>query len=171
MELTQEDIEEQVARIVRYEVYATQNDLVEMLLEKEIISVEDIYNLQVTYEFDTLEEARETIIDDFGDMCWLAWMSSWYNTDAGEKEETIEWLSQKATEEADNREVYQWWLVSDWLVTHLRIQQEPLIECEWGTWWGRTQCGQQLASDDVFEKIVRRLHEVNRVRVSASTSD
>jgi formylmethanofuran dehydrogenase subunit E len=144
---------------VRDDVYATQNDLVEMLLEKKIISTEDITNLQVTYEFDTLEEARETIIDEFGEKRWREWMKDWYVAEEEEEAGTLEWLSQKATEEANNREVYQWWHVSDWLIEHLRIQQEPLIECEWGTWWGRTQCGQQLASDDVFEKIVRRLHE------------
>ena len=51
------------------------------------------------------------------------------------------------------QEIYEWWLVSDWLVVALRKHGEPLLYNDYGAWWGRTCSGQAIYMDGVMEKI------------------
>lgn len=45
------------------------------------------------------------------------------------------------------REIFEWWAVSQWLASHLKGVGAPLIDNDYGIWWGRTECGQSLEFD------------------------
>lgn len=60
-------------------------------------------------------------------------------------------------ENHEPKEIYEWWAVSDWLLEKLRGQGEPVLDCEFGRWWGRTTTGQVLYLDGVIEAIFREV--------------
>ena len=45
------------------------------------------------------------------------------------------------------QEVFEHWLCSDWLIHKLKKQEEPILETDLETWWGRTCTGQAIALD------------------------
>ncbi len=47
-------------------------------------------------------------------------------------------------------EVYEWWLVRDWLARKLRERGQCLIDNDYGTWWGRQTTGQSIHLDKVI---------------------
>lgn len=51
------------------------------------------------------------------------------------------------------QEIYEWWVVSDWLSILLRKLGEPMLNNEYGTWWGRCATGQAVYLDGVINKI------------------
>lgn len=53
----------------------------------------------------------------------------------------------------DCKEIYEWWVVSDWLEKRLEEQGEPILKTEYGSWWGRTCTGQAIYLDSVIEAI------------------
>jgi hypothetical protein len=70
--------------------------------------------------------------------------------DEGFKAEEIE------NGDADNmKEIYEWWLVSDWLLDKLEAEGEPVLRTDYGDWWGRTCTGQAIALDSVIQKIAK----------------
>lgn len=50
-------------------------------------------------------------------------------------------------------EVFQWLLVSEYLVDVLMSKNEPVIKNGYGNWWGRTVYGQSLYMDAVLNEI------------------
>ena len=66
------------------------------------------------------------------------------------------------TEDEDDiqpQEIYEWYLVTDWLADQLAEHGEPVIRngeiC--GSLWGRTCCGQMIICDGVIEQIASDL--------------
>lgn len=53
------------------------------------------------------------------------------------------------------REIYEWWLVSDWLADKLEEIGEPVIRNGFGDWWGRTCTGQGFLMDGTLQAIAR----------------
>lgn len=51
------------------------------------------------------------------------------------------------------KEIFEWWLISDLLARWLREQGEPVLESAGCAWWGRTCTGQAIYLDCVIEKI------------------
>ena len=51
------------------------------------------------------------------------------------------------------QEIFQWWAVSDYLARKLLEAGEPVIDNDYGTWWGRTCCGQALHMDYSLQEI------------------
>lgn len=56
-------------------------------------------------------------------------------------------------EESEPQEVFEWWMVSGWLVEKLREHDEPILDTDMGTWWGRTTTGQAIYLDNVIKDI------------------
>src|SRR5579864_5766786 len=54
---------------------------------------------------------------------------------------------------SEMQEIYEWWIVSDWLAEKLKKQGEPILDNNYGTWWGRTTTGQAIFLDEVIEDI------------------
>lgn len=57
------------------------------------------------------------------------------------------------TEEEEEREVFEWWLVSSWLVEKLKKKGEVFVEIFGETWWGRGCTGQAVYLDSVMGSI------------------
>lgn len=55
------------------------------------------------------------------------------------------------------REVFEWYIVSNWLVEKLREINQPVLDNEYGSFWGRTCTGQAIELDGTFQEIYRGL--------------
>ena len=53
------------------------------------------------------------------------------------------------------KEVFEWWLVSDFFADRLRKVGEPIFEAYGCTWWGRCCTGQWLGMDGVIVGLAR----------------
>lgn len=112
-------------KLVSDHVYVCQSGLVDELLSKEIISYDDYENLYMTDK--QLKETFDVTTD-----------------------EEIEELR---NEGSDVNEVFEHWIVSDWLENRLEELEEPLLKTDYQTWWGRTCSGQAIALDYNIQKI------------------
>jgi len=59
----------------------------------------------------------------------------------------------KDCEATEIQEIYEWWVVSNWLAEKLSEHSEPILESAYGVWWGRTTTGQAIWLDDVISGI------------------
>lgn len=62
-----------------------------------------------------------------------------------------------AVRELPPREIFEWWLVTPYLLQKLRNIGEPVIENAYGNWWGRTCTGQCILMDGTLQLIARRM--------------
>ena len=100
-------------------IYCNQSCLVSKLMDKEVISIEDYINF---YKSD------ETIKSDYD----------------VKTEEEIEEIRDNGE---DTQEVYEHWLCSNWFISKMKEQDEPILETDFETWWGRTCTGQSIYLD------------------------
>ena len=106
-------------------IYACQSYLVSELMNKEIIQLEDYINL---YKSD------ETIKSDYD-------------------VETQEEIQEIRDNGEDMQEVFEHWLCSDWFIDRLKEQNEPILETDLETWWGRTCTGQSIYLDHNIQEM------------------
>ena len=52
------------------------------------------------------------------------------------------------------RDIFEWWVVSGYLLERLERLSEPILRNEFGEWWGRTCTGQMIALDHVIDQIL-----------------
>ena len=100
-------------------ILACQSHLVSELMSKEVISIEDYINF---YKSD------KTIKSDYG----------------VKTEEEIQELRDNGE---DTQEIFEHWLCSDWFISKMKKQDDPILETNIGTWWGRTCTGQSIYLD------------------------
>jgi len=62
--------------------------------------------------------------------------------------------------ESEPKEIYEWWRVTKWFAGKLRAAGEPVLDNNYGTWWGRCTTGQAVLLDYVIRKIYK---EVNKL--------
>lgn len=155
-----DELEENAKRVIQNEIYAVQSSLVEKLLKDEIIPYDDIQNL---YEYPEKiethsdfrggsEEQKQEEIDRLKQI--LVDEPNISEASVSEIESEIEGLENL---ESEPQEIYEWWLVSDWLKEKLLEQNEPILDSEYGTWWGRTSSGQQIIADGIIQKILKKI--------------
>ena len=53
----------------------------------------------------------------------------------------------------DMNEIYEWYLVSDWFLARLREINEPIIDNDYGEYWGRTCTGQAICLDHNIQEL------------------
>ena len=56
-------------------------------------------------------------------------------------------------------EVFQWFAVTSWLAGQLQSIGQPVLDNEYGYWWGRTCCGQGIELDGTFQRISRKFED------------
>jgi uncharacterized UPF0160 family protein len=59
--------------------------------------------------------------------------------------------------EEEPQEIFEWWIVSDWMANHLSSKGCPILRSDYITLWGRTTTGQAIYMDGVIQQIVRGL--------------
>ena len=130
--------QDKVGKFVDSEVYLCQSSLVEHLFEKEVFSYDEIENMYLS---------DEQILDYAGEI----------DKDSTE-EERQDVIQNWRDDGQDMQEIFEWWVVSDWLAKKLREVGEPILENDYGTWWGRTCTGQAILLDGVIENIYDKLN-------------
>ena len=73
-------------------------------------------------------------------------------------DELIEYTC-RVDDEGNELEVYEYWLVSDWLADKLKARDEIVFEFHGLTIWGRTTTGQAMYMDYDIQEIARKLIE------------
>lgn len=63
-------------------------------------------------------------------------------------------------EEPEQKEIYEWWAVTNWFAMKLEDQGESILDTEYGTWWGRSTTGQNIKMDYVMEEIAKSIYNV-----------
>jgi len=103
------------------------------LQEKELISFDDIEN-----QYYTDEEIKEDHKNDLKDLS---------------EEEQEEYIQNIKDRGEDLKEIYEYWIVTEWFYNKLKEINEPVIE--WGNLfiWGRTCTGQAILLDHTIDKI------------------
>lgn len=149
------DIEKQkkLGEFVANEVFCNQSMLVEGMLQKGVFNIEDIENFYKSQK-ETLQEmtkealleilAHEDLINEFKD-----------NTEEQIIDKILEIQEQGDIDEleTDPQEIYEWWIVSAWLLHKLKKHGEPIMSNDYGDWWGRCATGQAIKLDYIIEKI------------------
>ncbi|NBB23417.1 hypothetical protein GVN20_28965 [Runella sp. CRIBMP] len=120
--------QKQAENLVSNHIYSNQTMLVEDALKANFFTHDDIKNLSY-YDEDIIENL----------------LSEGYQR----SEITPEMLEDVPTENT----IYEWWLVSDWLANALERQNQPLLQNDFNTWWGRTCSGQAIYMDSVIQNI------------------
>ena len=112
-------------QLVFNHVYVCQSTLVDELMEKEVISIDDYENyylsdeqLKKDYDVNSDKEIQE--LRDNG---------------------------------SDVNEIFEHWVVSDWLQRQLENLEEPLLKTDYQTWWGRTCTGQAIKLDNNIQEL------------------
>lgn len=155
------DIQRACAELVDREVYYCVSPLVHELTQKREHfpeREEDFINAWWTapdYEECLIENECETFTDDFGVSCWRDTRSG--ETHVGDAESACEAFNLDVYNYS--REVFEHWLVSDWLADKLEERGERVLRDFFGlTVWGRTTTGQAIRLDHVIERIWSDLH-------------
>jgi hypothetical protein len=58
------------------------------------------------------------------------------------------------------KEIFEWWIVSDWMANKLEEKGESILKNDYGTWWGRSCTGQSIILDYVIERIYDDLNKI-----------
>lgn len=76
------------------------------------------------------------------------------NMDDGTIDGLQDWRDAVRDNSTDNpQEVYQWFRVSSWLLKKLRDIGQPVLDNDYGEWWGRTCCGQSIVQDGTIQEV------------------
>lgn len=69
-----------------------------------------------------------------------------------------EWIdSVREWSQENPQEVYEWWLVDQFVLAELAEMGEPFIDNDFGEWWGRTCSGQMICCDSTFYTLAEKL--------------
>ncbi len=148
--------EQQTKRIIDQEILANQTALVDHLLggydESNEFDIEDIQNYYDISK-DTLKEWLDYSASDKEIDEWL------YDRELTRHDlyNNLEEITKDFGFESEPQEIYQWYLVSDWLKDQLIRIGEPVLVNDYGNWWGRTCCGQSIECDGTIQTIVDNL--------------
>jgi len=112
-------------QLVSNHVHACQSMLVHELMERSILTCDD-------YENFFMSEAK---------------IKAYHNVTTNEE------VQELRDNGSDINEVYEHWLVSDWLLDKLREQEEPILETDYAVWWGRTCSGQAIKLDHNIQEL------------------
>lgn len=143
------DVQECAERLLQSDVLACQSSLVDALMRSDFagFAVDDIVNL--------FPDASSWDVDD----C-RAWFDE-HGIETPEEVDGVETYRNLVRDNAEPAEVFEWWLVTDWMAKKLRDAGNVVLENEYGAWWGRTCTGQQLLMDGTLQDVAGRLLDSN----------
>lgn len=122
---------------IQREITLNQSALVEEALKTKLFSCEDIQNIYRPFDGLLLHPNRcRTCNRDY----------TCLDSETGLCEDCYE-------ERKELQEICEWWLVSPWLSKKLLIAGAPILDNDYGVWWGRCTTGQAIMMDDVIQMI------------------
>lgn len=127
-------------RFVQREIIICQSTLVDELLKKEFYNYEDIENAYSSFGQYGIKTGK----------CQYCVSDSDLEIDSDQ--ETCE-------DHFDPQpvEIYEWWIVSEWLLEKLANKEEPILQTNYQDYWGRTTTGQSISLDSVIHKICEEM--------------
>jgi hypothetical protein len=128
---------DELRQFVRNNIGENQSILVEHLFSKEIFNIDDIVNL---YEdFETWKDNQDNSYVDNSTMLNLKEMYE---------------------DSKEMQEIFEWWIVDEWMAEKLEEQGEPILKNDYGIWWGRTCTGQAILLDHVIKVILMKCNNM-----------
>jgi hypothetical protein len=119
-----------------------------------LVELQDTKEAEIKSRIDSEIEAirNNDIIDDDEKDEQIEELESKFDDEVEEiKDEIQEDIDALVDLESEQQEIYEWWLVSDFLARKLKEKGEPVIEDE--NIWGRCTCGQAILLDHVISEI------------------
>ena len=132
---TESERQQKNGLLVEREVLLLFSYPMQKLLEKEIISYDDIENGEMTDE-----EIKNNI-----------------DIDNKTEEEINEAIEDYRSDGSANKEIYEWWCVTEWLYEKLKELNEPVVQWENLNIWGRCCTGQAIALDNTMTEVRKLL--------------
>lgn len=163
-QMDEHELQQKSEHIVRNEVFHVLTMLAERCFQEGIFNYDEIQNYYTFPEYigdyakfyGGSEYAKISEVDRLEKM--FGHFEAEGNTEAAESVraeiEKIENL------ESEPQEIFEWWIVSDWLKDELLKRGEPILESDeyWLNLWGRTTSGQAISMDGVIRQIMKDLH-------------
>lgn len=167
---------EKEGKIVNNEIYVCQTGLVEELLNNGLFEWDNIQNMYIdnSEQVKELQEQKEEIEEQIEEL--KEQIEQIEGQRQEEEEELIEQIEELERdiekldkqieqiegqieelkeEEKTPNEPIEWWCVSNWLKEKLLEYNEPILENDFGTWWGRCTTGQSIKLDWVIQEIAK----------------
>jgi hypothetical protein len=162
-EPTQDELRHLVAREVYYGVSALVSTLAEgfgrytgqSYLPELCEQAFELASPVPDYEEAAIQEGWEAFKDEYGANCYR-------DTNDGQTWACADWQALCAGHDIEpyDREVYEHWIISNWLADKLEAHGEKVDHDFAGlTVWARTMTGQAIYCDGVIEDIWRELHK------------
>ena len=146
--------DEYVDRIISRDVLYCQSCLVDDILrhgmETDGPSFDDVEGLYPDPSGWTAEQCEEWITDNGCDL-------PDHPGDTDDTDDYLDALAETVNENAEAAEIYEWWLVTDWLARKLRDQGEAILKSQGCIWWGRQCTGQAIKLDPTMYDIAASL--------------
>jgi hypothetical protein len=142
------DYEQQARRFVECHVLLCQSALIEQLLARNDIpgfTWDDVTNL-----YDDGVDAIEEYLTHQTDLA----PDDWHELPFDEREA----LARDHGFEPEPQEIYEWWAVTPYLAERLSEVGQPILDNDFGKWWGRTCTGQAIYADGVIARLLRDGH-------------
>lgn len=166
--MTESEFQEKCREFVSQNVNCCVSSIVDYVLKKSIensdapFTYDDIENLE-RVNYDDIRECLEKN-KEIGIMAWLKNnkdAESQYQFESISDELLTDYCSEAGIDIEDfqePQEIYEWWIVSDWLIEKLKAKGEPVLvdECI----WGRTATGQAILMDGVIREIVKEEYNI-----------
>ncbi len=84
--------------------------------------------------------------------------------DDSEDYDEDDWRNAVTESAPDPVEIYEWWRIDSFLCDQLQAIGEPVIDNDYGEWWGRTCTGQGMIMDGTLQKVAAQF--APRIRYS-----
>ena len=129
--------EEAIGKFIERDIYACQSSLVEEAFKKHLFLIDDIENMYRPFDGKLLKPSvcfsckKEVLCLD---------------SETGECESCFE-------DNQEPQEIFEWWLVSPWLSKKLQLEGQPILDNDYGVWWGRCATGQAISMDYIVQQI------------------
>ena len=147
--MTNITLEERARKLVENEVLCCISGLAEKCFEKSIFSWDEFENL---YNYNCPECGHQEINNEAFDNGKFEDNHPCYKCPFCKKE------LRELPEDNQAKEVFEYWLVTEWLYIKLKDKGEPVYSYDdFNFIWGRTTTGQAIYADYVIEKITEEL--------------
>jgi len=155
------DIEKQkkLGDFVANEVFICQSSLVDRMLQKGVFNLEDIENLNKSQEDELQDLTKEALLEILAHEDLINEFKDKTETQIIDKILILQEEGDLDELETEHQEIYEWWIVSDWLLRTLKAKGEPILSNDYGDWWGRCCTGQAIKMDYIIEKIYDEIHK------------
>lgn len=98
------------------------------------------------------------------------WLNDHVEIGSMDADSDVDNWRQEVTDNAEAAEIMEWWAVTSALCVNLRSIGEPVLDNDYGYWWGRTCTGQSVIMDGTIQRVVD-LIEARCAAASASLAN